>query len=72
MVSVTPGHALPLEKDHGNRSIGGWVGFGTGLDTESRGKSFACAVDRILVIRAVVRHYTGCYPDHVLFIVMVI
>jgi hypothetical protein len=33
-----PGRALPRERIPGTHCTGGWVGPGTGLDTEARGK----------------------------------
>jgi hypothetical protein len=53
-----PGTLFPRERTTGIHWIGGWAGLRAGLDTEVRGKSFASAGDRILVIQSVVRHYT--------------
>jgi len=53
-----PAALYPRERTPGTHWIGGWVGLRAGLDTEARGKSFASAGDRTLVVQSVVRHCT--------------
>jgi hypothetical protein len=51
-------HAPAAKDPAGTHWIGVWVGHRAGLDTEARGKSFASAGDRTVVVQSVVRHYT--------------
>jgi hypothetical protein len=52
-----PSHTLTLGKDPGTHWVGGWVGLRAGLNTETRGKTFASVRDETLAIESVVRHY---------------
>jgi hypothetical protein len=47
-----PAALYPQESSPGTHWIEGWVGFRAGLDTEARGKFFACAWDRTPIARS--------------------
>jgi hypothetical protein len=45
----------PQERTPGTHCTGDWVGLRAGLDTEARGKVFACAGDRNRAVQSVAR-----------------